>query len=247
MQVKQEYDSVGDAYDPTGFLGTDQLNPLEQWLYSAGPVCVPSSSSLGCPQLDSSSHFIRHYPADAIAGLQPVLQTESLDFIKMSYQGPQQNLPYNGKPSLPYDKALLDGDKLSQLMTESLLESGYHNSTDDVYAQRMNENYIGSASASSQPDILGSRAEPNPANFSRLSQHAVASTTELGTKDVPLDPKPNESSCLQRSNPSQDHSINVQKSTIKQHPEKEKAVSFQSIGLQDITLDDGTSLVLLSL
>ncbi|XP_062854755.1 nuclear factor of activated T-cells, cytoplasmic 3 [Trichomycterus rosablanca] len=261
VQVKQEYDSVGDAatYDPTDFLESaqlpsDQHNPLEQWLYSAGPVCVPSSTQLSCTPLDSS-HLNRHYPADAIAGLHPGLQPASLDFSKLSYQGPHQSLSYNGEPNLPYDNAPLDGGKLSPLMSEnatSLLETGYNNSPGDVHNLRINKGYLSHASASGQPDLCSPshhRSEPDPASHPRssFSVNALASTAESSTstlnREVPVDPKPNASSCLQQPKPSQDHSIHVQRVSVKQEQKKEKEVSFQSIGLQDITLDDVSEII----
>ncbi|XP_060770942.1 nuclear factor of activated T-cells, cytoplasmic 3 isoform X3 [Neoarius graeffei] len=270
VQVKQEYDNVEGT---TTSDQAEQFNPLEQWLYSAGPVCVPSStqrsySPLGSPQLS------QHHPPDTslsdVSGLHPV----SLNFTKpSSYQGPQQNLSYNGQLSLPCDTASMQGGRSSAVVSEnvrSVLGIGNQNTPGGVHGlnqvsgQRHNEGYLSPTSGTTQcdPNSLNNYRSAHDSgelvlfpksssSLEALDSTTVPSTSHLN-REALVNPKPNAAlspadtsgtiSSL-GAGASSNHSIDGQRPNVKQEPEKEKELTFQSIGLQDITLDDGMNLV----
>lgn len=273
MQVKQEYDNVKDA---TASDQAEQFNPLEQWLYSAGPVCVPSSTQRSYSPM-SSPYLSRHHPPDGsltdASAFHPILHQESLEFIKpSSYHGPQQNLSYNGQLSLPCDAASMQGSRPSAVMPEnvsSLLGLGYQNTLGGVHGlnqvsgQKHNEGYVSPTSRSTQcdPNSLNnyrsahdSREQvvfpKSPSSLEGLASTTVPSTSHL-SREALVNPKSNASLSPDSTSgtiislgagASSNHSMDEQRLNIKQEPEKEKELTFQSIGLQDITLDDGMNL-----
>ncbi|XP_060770941.1 nuclear factor of activated T-cells, cytoplasmic 3 isoform X2 [Neoarius graeffei] len=270
VQVKQEYDNVEGT---TTSDQAEQFNPLEQWLYSAGPVCVPSStqrsySPLGSPQLS------QHHPPDTslsdVSGLHPV----SLNFTKpSSYQGPQQNLSYNGQLSLPCDTASMQGGRSSAVVSEnvrSVLGIGNQNTPGGVHGlnqvsgQRHNEGYLSPTSGTTQcdPNSLNNYRSAHDSgelvlfpksssSLEALDSTTVPSTSHLN-REALVNPKPNAAlspadtsgtiSSL-GAGASSNHSIDGQRPNVKQEPEKEKELTFQSIGLQDITLDDVSEII----
>lgn len=274
MQVKQEYDRVKVA---TTSDQAEQFNPLEQWLYSAGPVCVSSSTQRSYSPMGSPYHS-RHHPPDGslsvASGLHPIFHPESLEFTKpSSYQGPQQILSYNGQLSLPCDAASMQGGRPSAVMSENLssvLGLGYQNTPGGVHGlnqvsgQRHNEGYLSPTSGSTQcdPNSLNNYRSANDSGElvvfpkSLSSAEGLASTTVPSTShlnsEAGVNPKSNATLspdgtsgtiiCL-GAGASSNHSMDGQRPDIKQEPEKEKELTFQSIGLQDITLDDGMNLV----
>lgn len=274
MQVKQEYDHVKDT---TTSDRAEQLSPLEQWLYSAGPVCVPSSTQHSYSPV-GSPYLSRHHPPDAspsdASGLHPILHPGSLDFAKPSpYQGLQQNLSYNGQLSLPCDAASMQGGRPLAVMSEnvsSVLGLVYQNTPGGVHGmhqvsgQGNNEGYLSPTSGLTQCDPNGLNNYQSAHNSEELvafpksasSLKSLASTTVPSTshlnREALVNPKPNATLspdgtrgtvCSLGAGASSNHSKNKQKLNIKEETEKEKELNFRSIGLQDITLDDGMNLV----
>ncbi|XP_036431854.1 nuclear factor of activated T-cells, cytoplasmic 3 isoform X1 [Colossoma macropomum] len=271
VQVKQECD-VGDDVE-------DHVNPLEQWLYSGGPVCVPSSTQLSYSPM-GSSYLDRHPPDGSLStgpGFHSIFNPPSLDFSKPSYQGPQQNLSYNGQSSLPSD--LASGGKLSPLMSEhaaSFLGIGHHGSTGGVHpvnqvsAPRYNEGYLSPSSGSNQPDLSSpnhyisnpvdldglpksSSSLESPVSHPPLASTVVPSTSPLN-REALINLKSTKTPSPQAAGTSgpetslgpgasQDHSLDGKMLNIKQEPAEEKELTFQSIGLQDITLDDVSEII----
>lgn len=271
--MKQEYDSVKDT---TTSDQAEQFSPLEQWLYSAGPVCVPSSAQRSYSPM-GSPYLSRHHPPDSslsdASGLHPILHPGSLEFSKpSSYQGPQQNLSFNGQLSLPCDATSMQGGRPSAVMPEnvsSLQGLGYQNTLgvvhglNQVSGQRHNEGYLSPTSGSTQCDpssLNNYRSAHNsgelvgfpksPSSLEGLASTTVPSTSHLNRED--FNPRSNAALSPDSTSgtisslgagASSNHSMDGQRLNIKQEPEKEKELTFQSIGLQDITLDDGMNLV----
>ncbi|XP_007228246.3 nuclear factor of activated T-cells, cytoplasmic 3 isoform X2 [Astyanax mexicanus] len=288
VQVKQEFDSVGEnaVCDPAQFIGaeaqlpSDQVHPLEQWLYSEGPVCVPSSTQLSYSP-GGSSYLNRHYPPDGNLSAGPelhsIFHSPSLDFSKPSFQSPQQNISYNGQPNVHSD--IVSGGKSSPLMSnqaKSLLVIGHHSSPGGAHSlnpfpsPRYNEGYISPTSGSNQPDLssLNHHSSSNdhvdlqglsksclaclesPVSQQPLAYTVVPSTSALtlidtnSTKTSPISlPESGASGPKTSTVPkvSQDHKDGT-KPNIKEEPE-EKELTFQSLGLQDITLDDVSEII----
>uniref|UniRef100_A0A8B9L7A6 Nuclear factor of activated T cells 3b n=1 Tax=Astyanax mexicanus TaxID=7994 RepID=A0A8B9L7A6_ASTMX len=241
LQVKQEFDSVGEnaVCDPAQFIGaeaqlpSDQVHPLEQWLYSGDPVCVPSSTQLSYSP-GGSSYLNRHYPPDGNLSAGPelhsIFHSPSLDFSKPSFQSPQQNISYNGQPNVHSD--IVSGGKSSPLMSnqaKSLLVIGHHSSPGGGLSK-------------------SSACLESPVSQQPLAYTVVPSTSALtlidtnSTKTSPISlPESGASGPKTSTVPkvSQDHKDGT-RPNIKEEPE-EKELTFQSLGLQDITLDDGKS------
>lgn len=278
MQVKQEYDSVkGTATSEQA----EQLSPLEQWLYSAGPVCVPSTTHRSYSPM-GSPYLSRHHPPDGrlsdARGLHTILNSGTLDFAKPSpYQGSQQNLSYNGQLSLPCDATSKQGSKPSDVMSENtstVLGLGYQNTPGGVHGlshvsgQGHSEGYHSPSSSSTEcnPNSLNNYGSAHDSGEIVLFPKSLSSLESLASTTVPstshlireahVNPKSNATLssdgtsgtiCSLGDGALLNHSMDGQELTIKQEPEKEKELTFQSIGLQDITLDDGMSKVFIYL
>ncbi|KAK2834417.1 hypothetical protein Q7C36_015118 [Tachysurus vachellii] len=264
VQVKQEYESIED----TTTLGhTEQFSPLEQWLYSAGPVCVPSSSysAMGSPYLS------QHHPLDDASGVHPILHPVSQQFSKPSlYQGPQQSQSYTGQLNLPCNAVSMQGGRSSSVLSEngsSVLGIGYQNtpgsvhSVNQVSGQMHNEGHPSPTSFTTQcdPNNLNNYQSAqdsgdlgvfpkSSSSLEVLASATVPSTSHLN-REVLVNPKSNTSPSLAgtsetiSSGASLNHSMDGRRHNIKQEPEKEKDLTFQSIGLQDITLDDVSEII----
>ncbi|XP_066523382.1 nuclear factor of activated T-cells, cytoplasmic 3 isoform X2 [Hoplias malabaricus] len=290
VQVKQEFDSIGDdavcdpaeLINPQAQLPSHQAHSLEQWLYTEGPVDVPSSTQLSYSPV-GSSYLDRLHPPDGSLnvghGLHSIFHTPSDDFSKSSYQGPQDNLTYNGQSSLTSDIA--SGRNSSPLMSEhaaSLLRIGHDTSpgsvcsVNQVSASRYNKGYMSPTSGSNQPglcssnhyrsnhdpvDLVGlsnsSSSLESPVSHQPLSSTIVPSTSPLN-RAVPTDLKSTKTPEIQTTGTStpetslgsfdsQDCSLDAKRSNIKQEPAEDKEPSFQSTGLQDITLDDVSEII----
>ncbi|TSM52249.1 E3 ubiquitin-protein ligase AMFR [Bagarius yarrelli] len=252
VQVKEEYERVEDA---TSSNHTEPFSPLEQWLYSSGPVCVPPATQHSYSPL--GSYLSRHHPNN-VSGLQPMLHPisqNSPNITKPSlYQGPQQNLSYNGQLSLHCDATSMQGHRPSPVMSEnvSAVGIGYQNTPGGIHGlnqvsnQRHNE---GSGTNQCMPNSLNNyRSAPVSFSLNVLNSTTVPSNSHLN-REALVNPKSNAppspagtSGTLLSSlgaGASANHSKDGQRLNIKQEPEKEQELTFQSIGLQDITLDDG--------
>ncbi|KAK3526810.1 hypothetical protein QTP70_033548 [Hemibagrus guttatus] len=265
VQVKQEYESVEDT---TTSDHAEQFSPLDQWLYSAGPVCVPSSTQRGYSSM-GSPFLSQHHPSDDASGLHPILHPVSLDFAKpSSYQGIQQNQSYNGQLSLPCGAA-----SVQAVMSEnvsSVLGIGYQNTPGGVHGlnqvsgQRHNEGHLSLTSCTTQCEPISLNNYQSAQDSGELvvfpksssSLEVLASTTVPSTshlnREALANPKSNAAIspagtsgtiCSLGAGASLNHSMDGQRLNIKQEPEKEKDLSFQSIGLQDITLDDVSEII----
>ncbi|XP_076863721.1 nuclear factor of activated T-cells, cytoplasmic 3 isoform X2 [Brachyhypopomus gauderio] len=280
VQVKQEFTIAGDGVtcDPANFTampGAQQLSePLEQWLYSGGPVCVPPSTQISYSPLDNS-YLNRHHPQDCNlgSGLYPMSYTSSLGFSKPSFQGPHQSLAYNGDPSHPSNWAPLHGSRSSPHMSDhvtSLLGIGHDVSPGGLQplnpssSQGCTEGYLSDPSGSNQPSSPGdhrsghdrvdqfqnSSPSPEVPVVQRSLVSALVPSASSLNGEAFTDPKSNSPSfpAAARSGPrkpgtSQHCPSAGHKLNITQDLGEEKELNFQSIGLQDITLDDVSEII----
>ncbi|XP_046715749.1 nuclear factor of activated T-cells, cytoplasmic 3 isoform X2 [Silurus meridionalis] len=269
VQVKQEYDSVEDT--TTSDL-SEQLSPLEQWLYSGGPVCVPSSIQHNYSSMDSP-YLSRHHPLDGrlteASGIHSISHSASLDFNKpAAYQGLQQNLSYNGQLGLPSDGVPVQGGSPSAVMLEnmsSVLGIGYQNApfhgSNQISGQRHNEGYHEGTPHCDQNSLNNYESPPHSEELvmfpkSSSSSEVLASTTIPSTshlnREAIINPKSNSAmspagtsgtirSLGEVATPN--HSMDRQRLNIKQEPQKENELNLQSVGIQDITLDDVSEII----
>lgn len=134
-----------------------------------------------------------------------------------------------------------------------------------VTTQRYDEGYLSLTSVLNQPaqsspnhhrsshDLTGlpklSSSLESPVSHQPLASTVVPSTSPVNREAV-LDPKSTKTPQIQATETCvlesslgpgslEDHSWDRESPHIKQEPEEEKELTFQSIGLQDITLDDG--------
>lgn len=256
VQIKQEFDGVGDVASFRTAESSDHLNPLEQWLHSAGPVCVPSSNQLSYSPL-GAAYFDRYHPPpsssfNAVTGPHHIMYPAS---TVPSFQGLEPNLSYNGQLSHP--NVSLQGSKLASAGSDnatSSLGAGYASNvicSINQISTHDNESYHHPTSVSTQPDYN----HLHPVMFSKSSPlvEAQASGMVPLNREVQMEPKSPATSCFQATltsepsaslgSESQSHNMEEQRVNIKEEPAREKEVTFQSIGLQDITLDDVSEII----
>lgn len=152
----------------------------------------------------------------------------------------------------------------------SVLGIGYQNTPGGVHSlnqvsdQRHNEGYLSPTSGTNQcdPNSLNNYRSArdseelvmfpkSSSSLEVLASTIVPSTSHLN-REALVNPKSNASLSptgtsgtisSSGAGASSNHSMDGQRLNIKQEPEKEKELTFQSIGLEDITLDDGMNLV----
>lgn len=251
---------------PTGFIATgdsiasDQVQPLEQWLLTEGSVCSPSSTHL-CYSPQDPLHLSRSQPADrslnAVADL--MFHPSLVDFNNSLYQKPQQDLSYKGQPSLPMVGGSLQGCKSSQISAEqsrSQLGKGYQGIPSEHTQNLHNHGSISVSSTSvlTSPSVDTSGLHAvDPVQFPSSSSSQVLPLSHQPTlakvpsnspsiRESLMDPQPLGAS-LQESSKSYSLPQGGESPDIKQEPEEEKELAFQSIGLQDITLDDVSEII----
>ncbi|XP_059402368.1 nuclear factor of activated T-cells, cytoplasmic 3 isoform X2 [Carassius carassius] len=263
VQVKQEFgirtdlntNELGGQHpsSPAGLITTrdpiasDEVQPLEQWLLSEGTVCDPSSIHLSYSPQDPF-YLSRSHPAErslnSEADLHPMFHPSLVDFNNPFYQKPQQDLSYKEQPSLPMVGGSLQGCKSSQILAEqprSQLGKGYQGIPTE-HSQNLHN--LGPVSVSNTSGLH----TVDPVQFPQSSSSQVLPLSHQPTlAKVPsnspsvrqslMDPQPSGAS-LQESNKSFSMSQDGERLNIKPEPEEEKELAFQSIGQQDITLDD---------
>ncbi|XP_067292350.1 nuclear factor of activated T-cells, cytoplasmic 3 [Pseudorasbora parva] len=274
VQVKQEFGIGPDlntngqhpSTSPTGLITTgdsvasDQVQPLEQWLLTEGPVCAPSSTHL-CYSPPDPLHLSRSHPADrslnAVADL--MFYPSLVDFNNSLYQKPQQDLSYKGHPSLQVVGGSLQGCKSSQISAEqsrSKLGKGDQGIPSEHTHKLHNLGCISVASTSvlSSPSVDTSGLHAvDPVQLPQSSSSQVLPLSQQPTlakvpsnspsiRETRMDPQPLGTS-LQESSKSYSLPQGGESPDIKQEPEEEKELAFQSIGLQDITLDDVSEII----
>ncbi|KAF4095409.1 hypothetical protein G5714_024487 [Onychostoma macrolepis] len=239
-------------------VASDEVQPLEQWLLSEGTVCAPSSNHLIYSPQDPL-YLSRSHPADrslnAGADLHPMFHPSLVDFNNSLFQKPQQDLSYKGQASLPMASGSLQGCKSLQILPRSQLGKGYQGIPSE---HNHNLHNLGHTSVSNTPMITSPNVNTSglhavePVQFPQSSSSQVLPLSHQPTLDkVPsnspsageslMDPQPLGAS-LQES--SKSHSMSQgERLNIKREPEEEKELAFRSIGLQDITLDDVSEII----
>lgn len=238
------------ATSPTGLsttgdsISSDEVQPLEQWLLTEGS---PSSAHLCYSPQDL---HLTDRSLDAVADLHPMFSL--VDFNNSLYQKPQQDMSYKGQPSLPMVGGSLQGCKSSQIPAEqprSHRGEGYQGipseHTHNLYSR-------GSISVSSTSVLASANVETSgldPVQFPQSSSSQILPLSHQPTlakvpsnspsvRESLMDPHPSSASLEESSEryslPQGGGSLD-----IKQEPGEEKELGFQSVGLRDITLDDG--------
>ncbi len=169
-----------------------------------------------------------------------------VDFNNSLFQKPQQDLSYKGQPSLPMAGGSLQGCKSLQILPRSQLGKGYQGIPSE---HNHNLHNLGPASVSNTPMITSPNVNTSglravdPVQYPQSSSSQVLPLSHQPTlakvpsnspcaRDSLMDPRPLDASL-------QESSKSGERLDIKQEPEEEKELAFRSIGLQDITLDDG--------
>ncbi|XP_026859058.2 nuclear factor of activated T-cells, cytoplasmic 3 isoform X2 [Electrophorus electricus] len=244
---------------------------LEQWFYSGGPV--PSYTPLDHsylnqyhPQDGSLGTGHGQYPMFHPSSLDFSKASFQGPQQSLSYNG-QLSLPSNWEPLHGGKSPPLMSDHVT-----SLLGIGHHGSPGAVQplkqssSQGRTESYLSYPSNQPEPSSPGhhrSGHEPvdlgrfqnsSPSPESPVPQQSPASalvpTTLSLNGEAFTDPKSNSaslpaaiSSCTSTSETSQRCSSVEHRLNITQEPGEEKELTFQSIGIQDITLDDVSEII----
>ncbi|XP_043084025.1 nuclear factor of activated T-cells, cytoplasmic 3 isoform X2 [Puntigrus tetrazona] len=240
-------------------VASDDVQPLEQWLLSEGAVCAPSSSHLSYSPQDPL--YLSHsHPADrslnAGADLHPMFHPSLADFSNSLFQKTQQVPFYKGQPSLPVASGSLQSCKTLQILAEqprSQLVKGYQGIPSE---HSHNLHNLGPASVSSTPMITNPNVntsglqavDPQSSSsqvlpLSHQPTLAKVPSNSPSDRDGLMDPQPLQGQSLQESSKSYSMSQGGEQLNIKQEPEEEKELAFRSIGLQDITLDDVSEII----
>ncbi|XP_077067597.1 nuclear factor of activated T-cells, cytoplasmic 3 isoform X2 [Siphateles boraxobius] len=268
VHVKQEFGMRPDlntngqhpATSPTGLsttgdsVSSNEVQPLEQWLLTEGS---PSSAHLCYSPQDLQDLSCSH-PADrsldAVADLHPMFSL--VDFNHALYQKPQQDLSYKGQPSPPMVGGSLQGCKSSQIPAEqprSQRGEGYQGIPSEHTHNLYNRGSISVSSTSVLTSANVATSGLDPVQFPQSSSSQVLPLSHQPTlakvpsnspsiRESLMDPQPSDASLEESSKryrlPQGGESLD-----IKQEPDEEKELGFQSIGLQDITLDDVSEII----
>ncbi|XP_050955450.1 nuclear factor of activated T-cells, cytoplasmic 3 [Labeo rohita] len=260
-QVKQEFSIRTDlntnelagqhpTTSPAGLITTldpvdsDEVRPLEQWLLSAGTVCAPSSTHLSYSPQDPL--YLSHsHPADrspnAGAEVHHMFHPSLVDFNNSLYQKPQQDLSYKGQSSLPMTGGSLQGSKSSQILAEQPMSQPGKAYQGIPAEHSQNLHNLGPVSVSNTsglqfPQSSSSQVPPlsHPSTLAKVPSNSI--------RESLMDPQPLGAS-LQESSKSYRMSQGGERLNIKQEPQENKELAFRSIGLQDITLDDVSEII----
>ncbi|XP_051548341.1 nuclear factor of activated T-cells, cytoplasmic 3-like isoform X2 [Myxocyprinus asiaticus] len=285
VQVKQEFGKGKDlatndlagqhpTTSPAGFITTgdpiptDQVQPLEQWLLSGGPVCAPSSTYLSyLPQhpLYLNQQHLTDSSLGTGADPHPMFHHPSVDFTKSSYQKPQENLSYKGQSSLPNNGGSLQGGKSSQIFTEqprSQRGKGFQVMPSE---QGHNLHHFGLSLPSNQSELTNPTVDRSGLHIVDLVQFPQSSSSQVppltnhstlatvpsissSTKECSKDHQPLKGTSLKVAGKSVDPlgystSQGGESLNIKEESEERKELTFKTIGLQDITLDDVSEVI----
>lgn len=260
-QVKQEFSSELDLVTnnledhlttPAGLITSedqipsDQVQPFEQWLLSKGSVC--SSAHRGFSSQDPLYLNHSHQANNSLsADVHSMFHNPTVDFTKTSYHTPQQNLSSKGQPFLPI------GDGSSQLYAEQpmpQLGKG-HQGMPSEHSHNQIQN-LAPRPACSQSLITSSNVHRSsihtPVQFPEFTssemspQHTLTKVASHSSsiEEALMDPDPHKRTSLKTATSNFRSSHDEESLSIKPEPEEE--LTFQTIGLQDITLDDGKAL-----
>ncbi|TRY85906.1 hypothetical protein DNTS_011927 [Danionella cerebrum] len=246
-QIKQECDTELVLDDlggqrPSTFSSV-QIQPLEEWMLSEG-----SSSSSAHPrysprdalEIGTSNPPNRIVSAgvDAHAMLPPSL----MEYSNSLFQKPQQDISYIGLPTTV--KSFKSTDQPMQCLSK-----GYQSLYSDHTLNLQNLGYVsipGTAVLTSHnvyttgPHAVGPVPLPqlSSSQFTPLSHQPSLSKVPSDSKSL----RKNITS-LQESSKSCNTTTSESSLNIKQEPEEEKDLHFRSLGLQDITLDDVSEII----
>lgn len=257
VQVKQEFSVDTNTLEDHSASRTsgdqipsNQVQPLEQWLLSRGSVCAPSSAHLSYSPQDALYLNLSHPTGSTGADQHPVFHQQTVD-LETLYQKPQQNLSYKGQPCLPND-----GGSFQNFSDQARSQpaKGYqdmpskhsrnlHNfgpsqsliTNPSVYRSDLPSFDSVQFPESSSSEMLSVSLAKVPSNSSSIKKglmdpdpHIVPTSLKAGVKSV---------STFDYTSSQGEESLN-----IKQEPE-DKELTFQTIGLQDITLDDVSEII----
>ncbi|XP_026095391.1 nuclear factor of activated T-cells, cytoplasmic 3-like isoform X2 [Carassius auratus] len=263
VQVKQEFGirtDLGGQHpsSPAGLITTrdpsasDEVQPLEQWLLSEGIVGDPSSIDLSYSPQDPF-YLSRSHPAErslnAEADLHPMFLSSLVDFNNPFYQKPQQDLSYKEQPSLPMVGGSLQGCRSSQILAEqprSQLGKGYQGIPTEHSQNLHNLGPVSVSNTSGLHTVDPVQFPPSSSSQGLPLPHQptlpkVPSNSPSVGQSL-MDPQSSGAS-LQESSTSFSMSQDDDLLNIKPEPEEEKELGFRSIGLQDITLDDVSEII----
>lgn len=231
---------------------SDQVQPLEQWLLSKGSVCASadlSYSSQNSLYLNHSHQANNSLSADA--DIHSMFHNPTVDFTKTSHHKPQQNLSSKGQPFLHIDGG---SSRMFAEQPRPQLDEGYQGMPSEHNLQN-----LGPISASRQFLITSSNVHrsglhtvvpvqfPESTSSEMSPQHTLTKvpSNSLSIEEGLVDPDPHKVTLLKTASKSVATS-NLRSSqgevSLKPEPEEENELTFQTIGLQDITLDDGKAL-----
>ncbi|KAK2867584.1 hypothetical protein Q8A67_025701 [Cirrhinus molitorella] len=264
VQVKQEFgirkdlntiELVGQhsTTSPSGLITTgdlvdsNEVQPLEQWLLSEGTVCAPSSTHLSYSPQDPF-YLSRSHPADrslhAGADIHPMFHPSLVDFNNSLYQKPQQDLSYKGQFSLPMTGGSLQSCKSSQILAEEprsqpgIPAEHIHNIHNLVPVSVSNTSGLHVVDPVQLPQSSSSQVLP----LSHPSTPTKVPSNSPSIRESLMNPQPLGAS-LQESRKNYRMSQGGERLNIKQEPREDKELAFRSIGLQDITLDDVSEII----
>lgn len=214
----------------------DQVQPLEQWLLSKESVCFSAHLSYSSQDPVYLNHSNQTDSLSANADVHSMFHNPAVDFTNTSYQKPQKNVSSKQQPFLPVDCGS------SQMFAEQPRPQQGLQGMPSEHSHNL-EN-LGLSSACSQPLIISSNVHrsglhsADPVQFPEVNspQHTL---TKVPSNSLLTSLKTAGNSVATSNNGSShgDESL-----SIKPEPEEENELRFQTIGLQDITLDDGKAL-----
>ncbi|XP_051546316.1 nuclear factor of activated T-cells, cytoplasmic 3-like isoform X2 [Myxocyprinus asiaticus] len=247
---------------------SEQAQPLEQWLLSGGSVCAPSSTHISYSPQDSSYLNHPHLPDSSLSAgedLHTMFYHPSVDFTKSSYQKPQENLSYKGQPNLPIDSGLLQGGESSQIFIEQPrsqlgkeyqgmpLEKGHNlhhlgpslaSNLSVLTSPTVDRSGLRPVELMQFPQSSSSQVPPHRHHSTLATVPSISSSTRECLKD-PQSIKGTSHQVARKSADPLGYSMSQggESLNVKQEPDEEKELTFQTTGLQDITLDDVSEII----
>lgn len=206
---------------------SDQVQPLEQWLLSKGSVCASADLSYSSQKSFYLNHSHRaNSSLSADADIHSMFHNPTVDFTKTPHHKqprPQLGEGYQGMPSEHNLQNLGPSSASRQFLITS---SNVHRSG------------LRTVVPVQFPESTSSEMSP---------QHTLTKvpSNSLSIEEGLVDPDPHKVALLKTASKSVATS-NLRSSqgevSLKPGPEEENELTFQTIGLQDITLDDGKAL-----
>lgn len=254
-QVKQEFsvetDLVtnnlkGHLTTPAGLITnkdhqipSNQVQPLEQWLLSKESVCSSAHLSYSSQDPVYLNHSHQADSLSANADVHSMFHNPTVDFTKTSYQKSQQNLSSKRQPFLP-----IDGGS-SQMFAEQprpQLGKGHQGMPSEHSHNLQN---LGPSLACSQSLITSSNVHRSGLHTADPVQFPESSSPQHTLTKVPSNSSVTSLKTVSKSvATSNNRSSHGEESvSIKPEPKEEDELTFQTIGLQDITLDDVSEII----